>query len=127
MKHPPASLSACKRALHRCHRLPLEQRRPATHIGPPSPQHRLLVPARLLLQVLSYLEITFGFQLLAGYLRTYHNNTADLFSRCTAQEIPEEAAKRGFEIVDLSEEWRQSLDSCLRWRVPVLMGLDFAA
>eukprot|EP00972_Heterocapsa_arctica_P074190 10949908-Heterocapsa_arctica.AAC.1 len=44
-----------------------------------------------------YLELKFSFSVLVAYARTYHNKTADFYTRCSDEEFPELARRQGFE------------------------------
>jgi hypothetical protein len=79
--------------------------------------------ARFVLRILTYVEIAFGFQILTGYARTYHNRTADLFSRSTAAEFELELRRLGLESVDVESGWRRAVESAVRARVPIFLGL----
>ena len=54
-----------------------------------------------MVRLLSHQEIVYGFQLIGGYVRTYHNKTADHFSRCTEDEFEQALKDLGWERADL--------------------------
>ena len=80
--------------------------------------------ARMLLRVLGYLELSGGFQIITAYVRTYHNVTADAFSRCSAEGFERMAEGAGFRVVKLGAAWADVLCACFEHRVPALLGWD---
>ena len=86
-----------------------------------SPRNR---NARSLLRALAYAEATRGFQLICAYARTYHNDTADLFSRCSPEEFDGLLKERNMTQVSLAEPWKQAVETCMQQKIPVLFGLD---
>jgi len=66
--------------------------------------------ARFLLLLMAALRVTYGFELISAYFRTYHNITADSFTRLAAEDQVALRAKHALEQVDLREAWAQHLD-----------------
>ncbi len=65
------------------------------------------------MRILTYVEIVFGFQMLAGCDCTYHNVTADLFSRSTTGDFELEASRRGLTTVDVTAGWGRAVESAV--------------
>ncbi len=79
--------------------------------------------ARHVLRILTYVEIVFGLQMLTGYACAYHNVTADLFSWSAADEFEREAHRRGLATVDVTQGLSRAVESAVRARVPIFLGL----
>jgi len=75
--------------------------------------------ARLMLKVLAYLEIAYGFQTVGGNVRTYHNRTADLISRIADEGFEEKATQGSSSLTDITTSWAEAVTSCPRWKIPV--------
>jgi len=80
--------------------------------------------ARHILRVMAFLELRWGFRVIGGYVRTYHNTWPDFFSRCTREEFRAAVQQRGWNEVDLVEPWAAAVRSAVQWRVPVMLGQD---
>ena len=63
--------------------------------------------ARALLRILRFLQATHYFQILPVYLRTYHNETADLITRASYEEYTKEIKQQGLRQIDISESWER--------------------
>lgn len=57
---------------------------------------------RLLLRALAMCEMRYGFEVIAGWWRTFHNVDSDFITRCSEQEYVNYLAKKGWEDVDMA-------------------------
>ena len=57
---------------------------------------------RLLLRALSMCEMRYGFVVIAGWWRTFHNVDSDFITRCSEEEYYDYLNKRGWEDVDVA-------------------------
>jgi len=64
---------------------------------------------RLLIRVINMVEARYGYTILAGWWRTYHNVDADFITRCTEAEFEECVARKGWTAVDVSGAVQQAL------------------
>ena len=64
---------------------------------------------RVLIRVLNMAEMRYGFTLLAGWWRTYHNVDADFITRCPEEEFQKFLTDKKFQEVEVEKEIRQAL------------------
>lgn len=57
---------------------------------------------RFLLRALAMCEMRYGFEVIAGWWRTFHNVDSDFITRCSEQEYVNYLAKKGWEDVDMA-------------------------
>ena len=82
--------------------------------------------ARHLLHILDFLEAKYQFEIISGYIRTYHNKTADFITRSTAEEFKKEMERLGLKIIQTHQTWKEQRNQCLcicyhSWRLCELM------
>eukprot|EP00971_Amphidinium_carterae_P111725 2212849-Amphidinium_carterae.1 len=70
--------------------------------------------ARQLLRVLSVMERRHKFSVYAVYVRTYHNFTPDLYSRCSREEFLCDAEKKNLSIVETNVDWQAVMEETQR-------------
>ena len=66
--------------------------------------------ARFLIMVITCLETVYDYEVASAYFQTYHNVTADAFSRVSDGEARTLAKQKGLEVVDLVDRWAEHLD-----------------
>ena len=59
--------------------------------------------------MLNLCEMRYRFQTIAGWVRTYHNVTADYITRCSQQQFEDLSAEKGWEVVQLGPAIQQSV------------------
>eukprot|EP00971_Amphidinium_carterae_P037955 746150-Amphidinium_carterae.3 len=91
-----------------------------TWIQKRSPRHL----ARKALRALALLEARHDFEVTGVYVRTYHNKTPDLFSRCSQEEFQTHCSEMGMRVVDLRETWSSALKSIADAGPFLSLGLD---
>ena len=65
-----------------------------------APRNRI---ARFLVRILNYLEVRYRLRVHPFYLRTYHNVTADFFTRCDQVGFEEEVRRLGAAVATCAE------------------------
>ena len=65
---------------------------------------------RLLIRVLNMLEMRYNVVVVCGWLRTYHNETADFITRCKNEEYWDKVEERKWHHVELEGKVRQALE-----------------
>ena len=62
------------------------------------------------LRLLCALEVVYNFETFSAFFRTYHNVTADAFTRKAKEELEELTKQHDLEVVDLRPAWSSHLD-----------------
>ena len=79
---------------------------------------------RILVRVLAMCEMRYGFQVVAGWWRTFHNVDSDYITRCSEAEFVEFVNKKGWEVVDMKEVMEQAILDSQRFGVCFLSWRD---
>eukprot|EP00971_Amphidinium_carterae_P215622 4280033-Amphidinium_carterae.1 len=80
--------------------------------------------AQKIVRVLNMLEARHKFRTHAVYLRTYHNRTPDLYSRCSYDEFVSHAGQAGLEVVSSTLPWEEAVKATKENRAFIALGLD---
>ena len=70
---------------------------------------------RLLLRALAMCEMKYGFEVIAGWWRTFHNVDSDLITRCSESEYSSFLEKKGWEDVDVSRTIEEAIQDSRRF------------
>ena len=70
---------------------------------------------RLLVRVLNLCEMNYGFTLVGGWWRTFHNVDSDYITRCNTQEFEEMLVKKGWEKVELGPAISKAIEDTARF------------
>jgi len=70
---------------------------------------------QLLLRVLAMCEMRYGFTVVAGWWRTFHNVDSDFVTRCTRKEFVEYLDRKGWIEVNIQEPIEQALQDTTRF------------
>lgn len=79
---------------------------------------------RILIRVLNMAEMKYGFVVVAGWWRTYHNVDADYITRCSEEEYKEYIQTKNLGEVDILEGIQQALEDSERYGPCFLWGKE---
>ena len=70
---------------------------------------------RLLLRALAMCEMKYGFEIIAGWWRTFHNVDSDFITRCSEDQYREYLEKKGWEDVDVTAAIEEAVQDSRRF------------